>query len=136
MEFRGLVTLFGMRTTPGSMNTVWPLKTILVEGFCKPNTDPTEMSEKGKKPSILTVGARALTKHSHWSSEGFWGRNIGSESKKNFEATAKMNQILDECIWINVHTLPHKEFVVEIWIDWGYGMWWTVSGDFRGFLEP
>ena len=38
------------------------------------------------KPSILSVGARALCKHAHRSSEGYWGEAKGSESEKNEHA--------------------------------------------------
>lgn len=41
---------------------------------------------KKKKPSILSVGARALCKHAHRSSEGYWGEPKGSESLKNEHA--------------------------------------------------
>jgi hypothetical protein len=36
-----------------------------------------------KNPSKLTVGARALCKHAHRSSEGFWGVVKGTEAEKN-----------------------------------------------------
>ena len=42
-----------------------------------------------KKPSKLTVGARAITKHAARSSEGFWGANKGSEDAKNQNANDK-----------------------------------------------
>jgi len=39
--------------------------------------------KRQKNPSKLTVGARALLKHAHRSSEGFWGSPKGSETDKN-----------------------------------------------------
>ena len=89
-----------------------------------------------KQRSFLTVGARALQKHAHRSSEGFWGDGTGSESKRNDDAKRIITQIIEECEWINVHTLPHSEYVVEIRIRIGYGIRWTTAGVFRGFLEP
>ncbi len=92
MEFRGFTTIFGLRTTTGSQEEPWPLMNTILDAFKKPHTLPTpEMLAKGRKPSKLTVGARALTKHSHRSSEGFWGRNTGSEDHKNGEAERIIN---------------------------------------------
>lgn len=58
-----------------------------------------------KYPPRLTVGARALMKHAHRSSEGFWGCIKGSEEQKNEMAEAIARLIIDECIWINAHIL-------------------------------
>lgn len=87
-------------------------------------------------PSKLTVGARGLTKHAHRSSEGFWGENRGTEVQKNENAREKLNMIISEAVWVNLHLLPHQEVVIEIRIEQGYGMRWTIDGTFRGFLEP
>ena len=67
-----------------------------------------------KNPSKLTVGARALCKHAHRSSEGFWGNVKGSEAEKNEMANNVAQLILDECVWINVHILPHSEMIIEV----------------------
>ena len=67
-----------------------------------------------KSPSKLTVGARAICKHAHRSSEGFWGIIKGTETEKNEIANSVANQILDECVFINVHILPHSEIIVEV----------------------
>jgi len=53
----------------------------------------------------LTVGARALTKHAHRSSEGFWGQIKGTEAEKNEMAENIVRLIVDECIWVNAHIL-------------------------------
>jgi hypothetical protein len=45
-------------------------------------------------PSKLTVGARALCKHAHRSSEGFWGDPRGTENVKNEYAEQKAAQII------------------------------------------
>jgi hypothetical protein len=60
-----------------------------------------------KNPSKLTVGARALCKHAHRSSEGFWGVPKGTEMEKNELANNLAKLIVDECVWINAHILPH-----------------------------
>jgi len=89
-----------------------------------------------KYPSKLTVGARALCKHAHRSSEGFWGHIKGTEIEKNELANSVANSILDDCVFINVHILPHSEIIIECRNIKSYGIRWTIKGEFRGFLEP
>jgi hypothetical protein len=138
LEFRGMATIFGIRTTTGSIDEPWPSLVQVKEAFEKPHTTyvAPEKLKRGHKPSKLTVGARALAKHSHRSSEGFWGTSKGSEDFKNKQAAGIIERILKNCVWINVHTLPHAEYVIEIRVEAGYGARWTLSGEFRGFLEP
>jgi hypothetical protein len=64
--------------------------------------------------SKLSVGARALTKHAHRSTEGFWGNPTGREDVKNSLANQKAEEIIRDCIWINLHILPHREYVIEL----------------------
>ena len=74
--------MLGMRKTTGSQEIPWPSMDTLKEGFNKPNTilTPEElMRYKKLNPSKLSVGARALCKHAHRSSEGFWGEPRGTE---------------------------------------------------------
>ena len=66
-----------------------------------------EQLKNKKSVSKLTVGARALTKHAHRSSEGFWGEMKGSEVKKNEEANLKLEEIINTAIWVNVHLIVH-----------------------------
>ena len=77
-----------------------------------------------------------MTKHAHRSSEGFWGENRGTETYKNEFATKKLNQVLTEAVWINIHSILGSETIIEVRIEQGYGMRWTIDGTFRGFLEP
>lgn len=69
-----------------------------------------------KNPPKLTVGARALCKHAHRSSEGFWGIPKGTEVEKNEIADSVAKIIADECTWMNVHILPHSEMIIEVGI--------------------
>jgi hypothetical protein len=72
--------------------------------------------KKGSK-SILTVGTRALCKHAHRDSKGFWGSCTGSETTKNALARAKILELLDTCVWINIHHMsgmPDDMAIVEI----------------------
>ena len=84
----------------------------------------------------MTVGARALMKHAHRSSEGFWGVVKGTETEKNEMAEGIARSIIDEAIWVNAHILPHSEHIIECRNEKGYGIRWTIKGEFRGFLEP
>lgn len=135
---RGILTMLGQRKTPGSQDIAWPDVNELKQSFNKPHTvlTPEQQARQRNPASKLTVGARALTKHCHRSSEGFWGMFRGSEEKKNSDANEKLDQILKDCVWVNVHVITHSEIIVECRIQEGYGMRWTGSGNFRGFLEP
>lgn len=161
---RGVLTLLGVRKTVGSKDKMIPSAETLIRGFNKPFsrrsqiqmiTKVQNMDEESKKRTPvcqLSVGARALMKHAHRSSEviiismhqEFWGRPIGTELQRNEIAQKIIKKMLDECIWINVHWLPHDEHVVEVIlllkhqcrIRKGYGARWKIDGKFRGFLEP
>lgn len=58
-------------------------------------------------PGRLTVGARALTKHSHRDqTTGFWGEPTGSEQAKNEIAFDALKRLLADVAWMNTHFLP------------------------------
>ena len=93
----------------------------------------------------LTVGARALAKHVHRDeTQSWWGQPLsGSEGQKNALADAVLCRVLHSASWLNIHTLPHGVFAVELRVPEGYGARWTVVDGqasatvaFRGFLEP
>jgi hypothetical protein len=58
-----------------------------------------------------------LTKHAHRSAEGFWGNPVGKEIVKNELAETVLHKIVDNCIWINIHILPHNEIIIEVNIN-------------------
>ncbi len=129
--------MLGFRKTTGSQDLPWPTKDILLQNFNKLNTILTDEELKRlKHPPRLTVGARALCKHAHRSSEGFWGIIKGTESEKNEQAEGVAKSIVNEAIWVNAHILPHSEHIIECRNEKGYGIRWTIGGEFRGFLEP
>lgn len=134
---RGILTLLGLRETAGSINTYLPPSiTILSSNFLEQHTkEPSPNNPKAKIP-ILTVGARALCKHSHRASEGFWPDAKGGDSIKNQKAETMLKMFFEKCIWINIHGLPHEIAIIELRIDKGYGIRWQIDGMFRGFLEP
>jgi hypothetical protein len=45
---------------------------------------------------------------------------------------------VEECSWINIHTLNSKstQIILEVRDNKGYGMRWAIEGDFRGLVEP
>lgn len=122
-----VLVLLGFGRTEGSLDVLPPDISQLWQSF--------EAQHHPK--SKLTVGARALTKHCNRSSELFWGVCTGTEANKNRHSLEILRKVLCECCWINVHTLPHQVFVLEIRNEAGYGMRWSRDGkSFRGFLEP
>ena len=78
---RGILTLLGVRKTVGSKDKILPPAEALVRGFNKPFSrqsqvhmitkveDSDEESKKRTPVCQLSVGARALMKHAHRSSE-------------------------------------------------------------------
>jgi len=127
---RGLLDILGLRKTIGSFDLWPPAREVLEATFCSRHSPQSE--------SLLTVGARALAKHCHRDQTmSWWGNCTGSEQAKNDHAYAKMTNILDNAMWINIHQLPHDVKIIEARQENGYGVRWTFDGQqFRGFLEP
>ena len=87
-----------------------------------------EDKEINNEKSKLTVGAKALCKHSHRSvTESFWPGQGGKEIEKNQNAEKMLMLFLDECVWINIHLLPHNLVIIELRIDKGYGIRWQIN---------
>ncbi|CAM9120530.1 unnamed protein product, partial [Phaeothamnion confervicola] len=87
----------------------------------------------------LTVGGRALTKHCHRSSCGWWGGIGGGNAAKNAAARAAVMRILDGAVWLSAHTFAGDggSGCFEVREGEGYGARWSADGRrFRGFLEP
>ena len=134
---RGILTTLGIRTTPGSIsNYIPPDINLLISHFNDKHTKPNPNNPKPSSSSILTVGARALCKHSQRSREHFWPNDKGSESLNNEKAFNLLNMFFTSSTWINIHGLPHNIAIVELRITEGYGIRWETTGIFRGFLEP
>ncbi len=80
-----------------------------------------------------------MQKHAPRSSEGFWGEQNGlTEKQRNDNSLKIINRILDECIWINIHTFNPKsiQIILEVRETKGYGARWAIECDFRGLVEP
>ncbi|XP_020584468.1 uncharacterized protein LOC110027395 isoform X7 [Phalaenopsis equestris] len=92
---------------------------------------------KKSEGSTLTDAARSLAKHTHRSSEGWWGSFRGGDSEKNRLALEIVRRLLNECCWMNVYDIPTHGRVFEIRVHEGYGARWSHDGSkFIGFLEP
>jgi hypothetical protein len=86
----------------------------LLNNFNRPNQLlSVEELKRLKNVSKLSVGARALQKHSHRSSDGFWGNPTGTEIARNECANKVAVKILSECIWMNIHKMLHSETIIE-----------------------
>eukprot|EP01029_Cantina_marsupialis_P002330 TRINITY_DN12141_c0_g1_i1.p1 TRINITY_DN12141_c0_g1~~TRINITY_DN12141_c0_g1_i1.p1 ORF type:complete len:311 (+),score=52.86 TRINITY_DN12141_c0_g1_i1:28-960(+) len=116
--------------TEGSVEVIPPCKCVLLKSF--------QLKHKPKSTSLLTVGARALSKHIIRSEDSFWGRQLhGPETNRNKMSLEVINRIIDGCTHINCHKLPGEIVVLELRVPSGYGARWLADGSaFRGFLEP
>ena len=65
LDTRSVATLLRIRTTIGSVDLLPPSRKTLLDSFELPHCN---------KPKVkLTAGAKALSKHAHRASDGFWG---------------------------------------------------------------
>ncbi|TNV86280.1 hypothetical protein FGO68_gene16032 [Halteria grandinella] len=87
-----------------------------------------------------------MQKHAPRSSDNFWGQQNGlTEKQRNEQSLKILNRILEQCIWINIHTLNPKsvQIILEVREGMkGYGGRWAVTispgeiCEFRGLVEP
>ncbi|KAL3685998.1 hypothetical protein R1sor_004020 [Riccia sorocarpa] len=154
LEVEGIRALLGMRTTMGSIPDALPPPTsALLSSFSEVNNETVSFLLDSPCPllvhhsyryccgamevpgSKLTVGARALAKHVHRCSNGWWGTFSGTEPAKNEVSRRKLRRMIEDAVWMNVHVVPVPVF--EIRVAAGYGARWSQDGrTFRGFLEP
>jgi hypothetical protein len=132
-----ILRLLQLRSTAGSVEMLPPSRGQLLQSFRQPH-------RKGGRDLELTVGGRALSKHSvrcsWWAAEA-GGNAKGSAAVINARAEKIVARILDEAVWQNLHSLPPDRVVTfEVRIAEGYGARWTADKDgkwsFRGYLEP
>ncbi|XP_063446169.1 uncharacterized protein LOC134725866 [Mytilus trossulus] len=130
LEKRGMLDLLGIRKTVGTKEILPCSRKVLEDCFTAKHSPDSS--------SKLSVGARALAKHSHRDmSTSWWGVCTGTEEAKNEHALKIMNKILDNATWLNTHWLPQDIIILEARHTEGYGARWTADGSsFRGFLEP
>ncbi|CEG47226.1 uncharacterized protein PHALS_03874 [Plasmopara halstedii] len=124
---RGILTLLGFQHTVGSRNVAPLTLRQCLAAF----------AQRHNNNELLTVGARAYTKHCTRSSSGWWGELKGNDAAKNVQAEAKVRDLLATATWKNIHSLPHGHATMEIRNSLGYGARWDAeTRHFRGFLEP
>ena len=146
---RGVLSLLGQRWTAGSCNVLPPSWEEMYAAFQQPH----RLNIPG---CTLTVGGRAIAKHSHRGEEGFWARTAaqtagggksdiqirGGDTSKNAAASRVLVKLLESAAWANTHALPGGVLVHEIRNADGYGARWAWNShnkdslSFRGFLEP
>lgn len=125
-----LLLLLGMRRTPGSVSGPEAI----------PPTTP-ELLRAAEAPhlegELLTVGARAWSKHVPRSQSAFWGKVSGGASEQNRLALSLIRRLLREATWWNVYGHFQKGTVFEVRIPTGHGArWQTIGPVFIGFVEP
>eukprot|EP00164_Ancoracysta_twista_P004073 GFYU01005469.1.p1 GENE.GFYU01005469.1~~GFYU01005469.1.p1 ORF type:complete len:432 (+),score=50.28 GFYU01005469.1:42-1337(+) len=113
----------------GKSNVSPPTDSATPEGQCANSVRPPKKSKA--KPSLLTVGARALSKHFHRGDQRWWGVLKGSETQKNAQAMDTLQRVLDHIVWANTHMLPHEVPVYEVRTAEGYGMRWSMQPQSR-----
>ncbi|CAG8586788.1 16297_t:CDS:2 [Cetraspora pellucida] len=163
---RDLNTFLGLRTTLGSAIQLPPSLPECLAAFTQRYVKKNTKLVRASISNILTVGAKAFSKHCHRDTSGsFWGVCSGTEERKNEQANKVLAKILTNAAWINLHSLPHNTRVFEVRNLDGYGARWEIrepqcqqlqsqlqtdsssttnsfnSSDgtnimFRGFLEP
>lgn len=120
-----LARLCRCRLTPGSHEAI-------KRGICPPSLQQlwTSFHQPHCPGQILTVGARALSKHiSRDETMTYWGSPNtynGSPGKKNAMADANLARLLSTAVWINTHMLPHDIVAYEIRDLGGYGARWII----------
>lgn len=61
-----------------------------------------------------------------------------TEKQRNSQADAKIRDILNNVVWVNIHTLGRMSTIitVEVRTADGYGARWDIPAEFRGLVEP
>ncbi|KAG0490504.1 hypothetical protein HPP92_007367 [Vanilla planifolia] len=131
LGYEGISSLLGMMHSTGT----------IPEALSPPRTALLLSSMKLHRPDIdgssLTDAARSLAKHSHRNRDGWWGSFCGSDSEKNRLALEHVQQMLNDCCWMNIYMVQPHGVVFEVRLRLGFGARWSMDGSkFIGFLEP
>uniref|UniRef100_A0A0D9XR28 ASCH domain-containing protein n=1 Tax=Leersia perrieri TaxID=77586 RepID=A0A0D9XR28_9ORYZ len=118
----GLGRLLGMAKTAGTVQDgLPPSRSVLISSCMK-------LHQPNVNGCSLTDAARALAKHVHRCSDGWWGSFHGSDVKKNQLASEIIDRLLRECCWMNIHLTQPYGPVYEIRVREGYGARWSQDG--------
>eukprot|EP00755_Sulcionema_specki_P034572 Sspe_Gene.103158::Locus_78975_Transcript_1_1_Confidence_1.000_Length_1724::g.103158::m.103158 len=135
---------FGVLRLLGCRATVATKSAICDHGVWPPDRSELLARFSDIYCSKLTVGAKALAKHTVRHKD-WWGGDLkGGEEAKSALAYKVVNRIVSNAAWINLHLLPHSIPVFEVRVKEGYGARWVFEENdgkpqelrFRGFLEP
>ncbi|XP_024319363.1 uncharacterized protein LOC100838225 isoform X3 [Brachypodium distachyon] len=122
LGYDGLGRLLGLANTAGTVpDGVPPPRSVLISSCMK-------LHQPTVKGCSLTDAARALAKHVHRSSDGWWGSLHGSDLNKNQLASEVIHCLLSDCCWMNVHVTQPCGPVFEIRVREGYGARWSHNG--------
>lgn len=134
----GIARLLGCRETPGSVAGALPPPRAALAAAARVRVGR-------KRGARISVSARALMKHCGRMGEGwgtcYWGSEAvvmnGNDDEKNARAEGVIEQVLDQCVWMNIHHAPGGTRVLELRVASGHGVrWHAADAVFRGFLEP
>lgn len=131
LQVEGVRALLGFGSTIGTVpDALPPPRSVLMSSFSAVNNPNVQ-------GNILTVGARALAKHVHRSSDGWWGPFMGKEIEKNKMAMEIISRIISHAQWMNIYNVHPNGCAFEIRVEQCYGARWSKDGKkFIGFLEP
>ncbi|KAJ1564105.1 hypothetical protein HK096_009604, partial [Nowakowskiella sp. JEL0078] len=134
IQAQGILILLGHRQTTGSaFDTLPPCLNECVQSFLMQHPRDVKGKKISKKnPMVdtcyLTVGAKALSKHSHRDEQiEWWGILSGTIDQKNRHSVEILAKLFGEAVWLNIHKLPHNIRVFEIRNKSGYGCRWYLS---------
>ena len=138
LKEQGILIMIGLRITYKCVFELPPNKNILINKFNKLCNDKCK----------LTVGARAITKHSDRSkflnkneSIKFWGIVVGNEEERNTRSNLICLDLLANSSWITIFDLNIYTRIIEIRNTLGYGLRWEYINnyldiEFKGAIEP
>ncbi|KAF8701581.1 hypothetical protein HU200_033503 [Digitaria exilis] len=122
LGYDGLGRLLGMAKTAGTvLDGLPPPRSALISSCMR-------MHQPNVKGCSLADAARALAKHVHRSTKGWWGDFNGSDLSKNELAYGAIDSLLRDCCWMNVHLTQPYGPVFEIRVQEGYGARWSQDG--------
>ncbi|KAG2557328.1 hypothetical protein PVAP13_8NG220903 [Panicum virgatum] len=102
LGYDGLGRLLGMARTAGTVpDGLPPPRSVLISSSMR-------LHQPNVRGCSLTDAARALAKHVHRCTKGWWSDVSGSDSSKNGLASEAIDSLSHDCCWMNVHlTQPY-----------------------------
>lgn len=132
LQIEGFLLLLGFRLTNKSFFLFPPNRNKLVHEFNRQYNDS----------SNITIGARAVSKHSDRNKNNiniYWGKVKGTEDERNVYSNKICLDILAKCMWVNMFCLSDNCKLLEVRNSLGYGLRWEFHEErifFKGLVEP